>query len=200
MTLVRKPQAGFSLLEVLIAIAILAGIAMAMGPAISAAARASSRIHQSAASEEDLRSARQFFNDIIVQQVFLGGAYPEDVVAGDAFSMTLITLDPGDMSPVAVQLTITRETPATLVASFGNTDSENTETYTLLSNISDARFEFMKDNNWRNVWRDAKPPALIRLTGILNGKGENRAFIFEAAPQGAAPLHCQFDPVSRRCR
>lgn len=193
-----KQQAGFSLLEVLIAIAILAGVAMALGPAISAAARASSRIHQGAAIEEDLRSARQFFSDIIAQQLVLDSA--ATAITSEGFDLKLTTLDPGDMSPVAVKLTITRETPSRLVATFGDTDSTNAQTYTLLSNISDARFEFLKGAQWRGAWNEKTPPTLIRLTGVLGGARDDHAFIFEAAPQGSAPLHCQFDPVSRRCR
>ena len=196
----ERTQTGFSLLEVLIAIAILAGVAMVLGPAISAAARASSRIHQGAAIEEDLRTARQFFNDIIQQEIILDGKSTGTVLTGEASSLTLTTLDPGNMSPVNVKLTLTNDAPGALVAKFTTAGNDEAQNYTLLSNVIGARFEFLENAQWREAWHDATPPALIRLTGMVALGKENRAFVFEAAPRGAAPLHCQFDPVSRRCR
>ena len=190
-------QDGFSLLEVLIAIAILAGVAMALGPAISAAARASARIHQQAAVEEDLRTARQFFRDMITQQLLVTPA--ASAISGNRSTLSLTVLDPGDMAPAELKLTITNEAPARLIASFGDGETDNAVDYTLLANIKDAQFQFLANAQWRDSWSDTALPSLIRLRFIHSDASADPISI-EAAPHGQAPLICQFDPVSRRCR
>jgi hypothetical protein len=52
---------------------------------------------------------------------------------------------------------------------------------------------------WSGQWRGARPPAIIRFEMAADdAKAANLLFDFDVAASG--PLHCEFDPVSRRCR
>ena len=102
-------------------------------------------------------------------------------ISGDRSKLSFTVLDPGDMAPADLILSITSETPAHLIATFGDPETENAKTYPLLSNISDARFQFMENAQWRDRWNNTAPPSLIRLSFVHNGASHKR-FSFEAAP------------------
>lgn len=200
----RSSQAGFSLLEILIAVAILAGLMAVLGPTLSIAARTASRIHQDAQYEENARAAGRFLNDVISQTVWLDKNSADAPVTGDARRVEIRTLDGDVKTPVMVDLAIEPGAPQTLTARFSGSGAIENERYVILSNISNARFQYMtRDANrtqWRDRWRESSAPALIRLTGTLRYGDEERAFSFEVSPGSRAPLHCAFDPISRQCR
>ena len=109
------------------------------------------------------------------------------------------------MVPVIVNLKITPGPTAELTAQFTyNNDQETDETHILLSNLEGASFEYLSpdamNGRWISQWGEKQPPKLIRLKGALQKNNEQQSFLFEASPKGSAPLHCQFDSVSRRCR
>lgn len=201
-------QRGFSLPEILVAVAILAGLMAALGPMLGAAARVASRLHLEAQYEEDARIARRFLQDVFSQSVWLDKDSSEAPITGDARQLQVTTLDPLTKSPMRVSLTIDRDETQRLMARFtanskdGPPDTD--ERYVLLSNLSNARFAYMTrqgdGRRWRDRWDDPAPPALIRFSGALQYGSQTRDFAFEASPDGAAPLHCAFDRVSRQCR
>lgn len=200
----RSSESGFSLLETLIAIAILASVMTALGPALNVTARTASRIHQEAQFQEDVRAAGRVFSDIVSQTLWLDKDDAAPPVAGDAAGMEVMTLDAASKSPVTLSLAIEREEKQRLTARFGGSDRLTGDRHVVLDNLSDARFQYMSVNGgrarWRDRWRETSPPALIRFAGVLHYGGQERAFAVEASPGGAAPLHCAFDPVSRQCR
>lgn len=202
-------QNGFSLLEVLMAVAILAGLAMAFGPMLSAASHASARIHHEAAAAEDARVAKRVLHDILTQtiQVDLGDGRPS--VFGDARRLTVTTLDAETMTPVSIELTISQGETRQLIARVSPLNAEGPgfeekQSFVIMRDLAQARFQYLATENspprWRSRWRDEAPPALIRLSGANAVGAHEHAFLFEAAPKGVAPLVCAFDPVSRQCR
>ena len=198
-------QSGFTLLEALIAIALLAGIAMALLPALNAASKASTRIRQSAAFGEDIKTTNDFFRDIIEGALWIDGSPDTAAIAGGSKAVTITTIDATTMAPVIVKLTITPGPAAELTAQFAFSDDQETnKTHVLLSNLEGASFEYLSpdavNGRWTSEWDEKQPPKLIRLKGAFQKNNEQQSFLFEASPIGSAPLHCQFDSVSRRCR
>lgn len=204
MNVIASQQRGFSLVEVLVAIAILAGLMTALAPTLNITARTASRIHENAQFEEDTRTTGRFLRDVISQTIWLNKEGDEAPIAGEARRLQITTLDPEAKSPMTISLTIEQGQPQTLTAQFAKSDAIDDERYIILSNMSNARFQYLKLNEgnaqWRNRWHDSAPPALIRFTGNIRYGDEERAFVFEVPPKSAAPLHCAFDPVSRQCR
>ena len=195
-------QHGFSLLEALIAIAVLAGLAMTFAPSISAASLAAARIHHDAAFEEDLRAIRGFLRENISQTVRLSAAGGKTLITGSPEHLSLTVIDSHTMELMDIHIAIDRA--QSLTAHLVRHGAEAGRTYVLLPEVYDARFRYRANTDsapgWRASWREEEPPALIRLSGALRyGNGEKR-FAIETAPLGAAPLNCAFDPVSRQCR
>ena len=204
MALKKKHQCGLTLLEVLIAAAILAGIAMGLAPAINAASRASISIHQKSNIAEELRTSRQVFRDVVRQQIQMPSEMQDHLFKGTANEFSFASIDPITMKPVLIELSVTATAPKQVLVRLKAEGDKSGAPYLLLSNVTDAHFEFLDKRNgqdqWRRNWDQAFLPALVRLTGTLQTRGTGRPFLVEAAPLGRTTLNCQFDPVSRQCR
>jgi prepilin-type N-terminal cleavage/methylation domain-containing protein len=197
-------QRGFSLLEVLIAISILAGIMMALGPAISTAAKAASRIHNNASVHESLRTLQMFFRDTIEQNVFLLEAGEIRSIYGSPTELHISTYDPDASEPDTVTLKISSSATSSLIAEFSTGSSAQIQSIELIESLDNAKFEFLSVDNgipvWKSKWSEMQPPKLVRFSGAITNQGAISKFLFEAAPAATSPFECQFDSVSRQCR
>lgn len=197
-----ESQRGLSVLEVLIAIAILAGMAMALAPAVSASSRAASRIHESAATREALRTAGAFFRETVEQGIAIGTEAEEYWFVGDERSLTFPSVDSASADPVLIRL----EVKASTLTASGPWLGELNEAQPILDRLSTATFDYYGDQqdgsapSWQPSWNAPNAPKLIRISGVLKGAREDRPFLFEAAPGSETFLNCRFDPVSRVCR
>jgi len=204
MTVSDSSKNGFSLLETLIAITILAGLVMVLGPVLNVTARTASRVHQEAQFQEDIRVLSRVFNDIVSQALWLDKSDAAPPVLGNAMDMEITTLGADVNSPVMLSLAIEHEKKQRLTVRFAQSDMLTGERHDVLDNLSGARFQYLEVNDgaarWRDRWREASPPALIRFSGVLHSGDRERSFAVEASPGGVAPLHCAFDPISRECR
>lgn len=207
MSRTNKNARGFSVLEVLIAIAILAGIAMALAPAVGAAARASARIHEGAAARETLRTAGAFFRETVQQAISIGTDAPEYYFVGDATALQFPTVDAERADPVLIRFEIDGGSPQKLVVSGAwlGEEAGKPQTHVALDGIASGAFAFYggeekEPASWRGEWNGALAPRLIRFSGVLKTARGDRPFSFEAAPASEALLNCRFDPVSRVCR
>jgi len=193
-------QRGFTLLEVLIAISLLAGIMMALGPAISAAAKAASRIHKSASLHETSRTLQMFFRDTVEQNIYLLDSSEMSSIQGNSTELFITTYDPDASKSQIVTLKITLPV---LFAELSITPEADLQKIEVLDNLVNAKFEFLDSNNgaiiWKTEWDDKEPPKLVRFSGAINKQGVISEFSFEAAPTATSPFECQFDAVSRQC-
>lgn len=198
------PQKGFSLLEALIAITILAGVAMALAPAISAAAKVSTRIQQGSLIEEELRTTRRFLRDVFAQNILVDSRERQTAFKGSAKKITITTIDSATMSPVPVAVVISGGNQQVLTVRLGSSSSDDAQQYILIENLNNARFEFLDSQSPNPQWMTIPPsgnlPDMVRLAGQILAGNESKEFAFEFSLPGKAPLHCQFDSVSRRCR
>lgn len=197
-------EAGFSLIEVLIALAILAGVAMALAPAIAAAAKAASRIQVSAAEQEDLRALSLFLSDIAAQSIWLDQSSDHTAFSGAPNELRLATLDPASMALVPITLSISNDEQQTLTANITSPGSTQTYTHLIIDDLEETSFSYLdttrSGEQWTMQWTARQPPSMIRLTGRLITNGASRDFSFVAPIASNAPLNCRFDPVSRQCR
>jgi prepilin-type N-terminal cleavage/methylation domain-containing protein len=197
-------QRGFSLLEVLIAISILAGIMMALGPAISTAAKAASRIHNNASVHESLRTFQMFFRDAIEQNVFLLDTGEIRSIYGSPTELHIITYDPDANEPDTVVFKISSSAASSLIAEFSTGSSAQSQSIELIEALDNAKFDFLGVENgtavWKSEWSETQPPKLVRFSGAVTNQGAISEFTFEAAPAATSPFECQFDSVSRQCR
>lgn len=196
-------QRGYSLLEALIAVAILAALATALAPAIHAAVRASSRILAFGRNAEDNRIAQDALSGIFGGAVNFSNDLAKPSFVGDESKVTLVSITGVDAQPQRVELSISQGRLYARLAPL-DPNAPFSEPAILLSNDASA-FSFygretsMAPPDWRGAWRAEQPPRLVRIER-LNVENIDSEPALEFRVGAEAPLHCLFDPVSRRCR
>jgi hypothetical protein len=202
MTARRQSQRGVTLLEALIAVALLAGIATLLAPAVYGALRASSAVIVIADANEQRRIVDDALTAIVSNAVVMSAADADTLMRGDDRSFETISLAG---SGVARRFVLSIEggrllgeiTP--LVG--GDDETERVE----IASEGALRFSYYGRATedappvWSGRWRSDRPPSIIRFE-MSAGKSDEANFIFDIGVAGSGPLHCEFDPVSRRCR
>tara|TARA_R110000868_G_scaffold13892_1_gene64607 strand:+ start:58675 stop:59298 length:624 start_codon:yes stop_codon:yes gene_type:complete len=186
---------GFSLLEALIAVAILAAIAAVLMPAVSTAVRTESRAAGRIASVETRATAEALVRDLMLHALRAPQAESGGSFAGTATEMSGLTLGAGSARPTRIslsleagrlELSVSSDDPA-LVALGAVVVAEN---------IAGAQFGYfgIADESttaaWYREWDANGPPRLVRLdmTGI-----DGSAQRIEALVGGNGEFECRFD-------
>lgn len=192
---------GATLLEALIAIALLAAVAAALAPALYGTAKTSARAQDWARKAEDSRVAHDLLSEAFRALIVYSEASEPRALAGDARTMTLTILPSADGAPKTVTLQVRKE-----VLSYAEQEDltlprprlpHKADADLPIPGLSGFAYFGAEDReaapSWTTRWSAPKPPLLVRL----ERKGAPPVD-FEIGARG--PLDCAFDPVSRTCR
>ncbi len=196
----NSAQRGYSLLEALIAVAILAAIAAALAPALFASVRASGRIAVFASETEEERVARNLLKSLFDSAITLSATSEAPWFEGAQDRLKLAMLHAPADDPETAHLII--RSGVLYFASASdiaiNADGDGTPEAMLFEGVSRFRYYGAADEReepaWRSSWDADAPPLLVRVE-FMHASG---AMDFHVAAR--APLNCVFDQVSRRCR
>ncbi|MEQ8176936.1 MAG: prepilin-type N-terminal cleavage/methylation domain-containing protein [Amphiplicatus sp.] len=196
----NSAQRGYSLIEALIAVAILAAIAAVLAPALFASVRASGRIAVFASEAEEERVARDLLKSVFDSAITLSAAPETPWFEGAPDRLKIVTLDAPADDPETAYLVI--RSGVLYFASASdiaiNGDGDGTPEAMLLEGVSRFRYYGAADEReepaWRSSWDANAPPLLVRVERA----DADVAMDFHVAAR--APLNCVFDQVSRRCR
>lgn len=191
---------GYTLIEALIASAILAGVASVLAPAIHTSIKTSSRISQYGANAEEVRIADGVLAELFAAAVNPGGPDGALVFSGSPERLRFPALFDIEAGPQIVTLRIDDRKLIYAPAAVFDDDSIMSEVV-LLGDASGFDY-FGAENDrdapgWRPNWTSPSPPRLIRIERIA-ADGSSHSLTFHIS--ATAPIHCLFDQVSRKCR
>ncbi len=195
-----NPQQGFTLTEALIAIAILASIAASMGPALQGAFKIAGRIHGQAIQLEENRVLTSVIQKALEGIVRIPADDNAVLFKGSSNQFQVFSYGFNRAEPDEVFVSIKRnENNDDLLLRYGEQD----QPVQLLA-ASEFKFSYYGAINnraplqWHQSWKSKTLPRLVRLVARSNNNNLDLKFDFSIPSE--APLTCQFDPVSRRCR
>jgi general secretion pathway protein J len=195
-------QKGVSLLEALIAVALLAGLAVLLTPALVGAMRASNSVLERAANREDNRIVEDALVQILDNSVVMDASDPDLRIGGDESLLRVISLAGANE---ARRFTLRIENGALTGAIAPLIDDGAPAQTTQILGAGALEFSYYGRQaedaplNWSRKWDSASPPQIIRLETAAKEEGGGN-IIHEIHIAARSPLHCAFDTVSRRCR
>jgi type II secretory pathway component PulJ len=196
----RRSEGGYTLMEALIASAILAGLAAVLAPAIHASVRAASRIARYGESAEEIRIADGVLSELFSAAVDPGISGARGAFSGDAENLSFFVLLDNQSGPQTVALRIDdgRLSYAPPPSAGSKTESDE---IVLLDDAMAFRYygasNARESAEWRPDWTSSSPPLLVAIERGGAG-GSPPALTFRVS--STAPIHCLFDQVSRKCR
>ncbi len=198
----RLEQKGYSLVEALIAVALLAGLSSTLGPAMFSSMRISSAVLQNGKDQEALRIVDESLSSIFANAVLVSQEAPGFVLEGDARALQLVSLAGSHSTARMFRLTITNESLYGEIDALNKNEATKLSTTLFEGNIRQFSYYGRPTGDaplgWRNDWDSKQPPQLVRLE--ISSEDNAQPIILEYPVNAQAPLHCAFDPVSRRCR
>lgn len=199
-----RSQAGYSLVEALIAVAILAGIAGALAPVTYTAIRAAGRINSLADDAETRRVGANALSGVFGAFINTGSNDEAAAFTGEPNKIDLNILADQERGPQMVQLRIVDKrlllTPPIDAAEKQN-GAKRAEVVIADNALSFRYFGAIASDaepSWHARWKEKAPPLLIELSFRNDGDVSAKSQSFVLANR--APLHCAFDQVSRQCR
>ncbi len=195
-------QRGYSLVEALIATALLAGLASALAPAVFGSIRISSTVLQDGKNREAVRIVDGALTQIFSNSVLLTNSEPQLRFEGAPNALRVVSFAGNPTAARIFELTINNGALLGNVQKLNKADAEQLSTTLFPANVSGfsyyGRATERAPVGWRKDWKGKRPPQIVRLEIVSEDDGE--PIILEYALDGRAPLHCAFDPVSRKCR
>jgi general secretion pathway protein J len=218
MTPSRARHLGFTLIEILVALSLMAMIATILIASLEIGGHTWKRVTRAAASAEDIARTQGFLRE------HLGTIYPYERSSADTSAPAALVSDgrsvgfssgaPGFASDGLwrYQVGMSSETHGLEVRSrrdraglpYSTTTPWASET--LLPHIESLTVQFwLKPDNvpglWLDRWTDAASlPRLIRIDVAFAPKDHRRWPTLYIEPKIDTPATCEFDVVSRRCR
>lgn len=194
-------QRGYTLIEALIAAAILAGIATILAPAIRASLKASARIAAFGADAEDLRIADGVLAELFAAAVDPGISAERPPFSGGPDKIELAVLFDMEAGPQIVSLQINDGKLLYRPPADGG-DRSSVDDIVLFDGVTGFRYRGRTADResleWRGEWTAGPPPALVEVGRREGASGAPPPLTFAVA--STAPIHCLFDQVSRKCR
>ncbi|MGJ3230780.1 MAG: prepilin-type N-terminal cleavage/methylation domain-containing protein [Oceanicaulis sp.] len=192
-------EAGFTLTETLVAVALLALIAASATPAIRGAAHAHARLTEAAGRAAAHLAAEQTLRDLLAAAVRFD-AVSEAAFTGGAGGVSFLAR-PGGGAPVRVQITAQSDGLSLSVAPWpaGAAAVEVFE-----GGFDQVRMHYFGDPDggsdlrWRTDWTGPAPPRLLVVDMAPAPDGAVRRM--EIAVGGQADFECEYDSGLQACR
>lgn len=203
---------GYTLLELLVALAIMAMISVPLAQSMSFGLRVWGQLHSDVSENEKVLLARRQISEWLSGsyaadplRLQTGVSYPFSGTAGTVIFLAPISPDPRSDSILRVKLELTAE--GEMVASIApdhmQTEEEDARSTQLLSGVKSIEFSFLRDQSpggvWISAWQDqVSPPNAVRLKLEFNDSSQ-------IWPELIVPLgvdewaHCSFDVVTKSC-
>jgi prepilin-type N-terminal cleavage/methylation domain-containing protein len=209
---------GFTLIEVLVALALMAMIATILTTSLQIGGHAWQRVTRAAANADEIAQAQEFLrrhlSTIYPYERTAAGVSMPGLLVSDGRSNEFSIVPPGFASDGLwrYQIRISPETHELEVRSrrdnpgVSGPDSEPWESEALLTRIESFAVEFwLKPDNspgrWADRWTDsASLPQLIRVDVTFASRDHRHWPTLYVEPRIDTPATCEFDAVSRRCR
>ncbi len=195
-------QRGYSLVEALIATALLAGLASALGPAVFGSIRISSAVLQDGKSREAIRIVDGSLAQIFGNSILLAASEPQLRFEGAPDTLRVVSFAGNPTAARIFELTIENGALLGAIQKLDKDDDEQLSTNLFPANVSGfsyyGRVTERAPIAWRRDWKGNRPPQLVRIE--ITPEDDGGPMVLEYALNGRAPLHCAFDPVSRKCR
>ena len=216
MSKARKQAGGFTLIEVLVCLALMAMIATILITSLQIGGHTWQRVTRTSNSSDDIAQAQRFLRQR------LGSLYPYERTAGGVSQPALLVSDGASVefsapSPDSMRLGMRRyriavDSQALTVhsrldgggAAFGLSLDGDAEP--LLASVAGMVVQFLikpeaGPPRWVDRWIDSSHlPLLIRIDVSFADKDSRRWPPLFVEPRVNTPATCAFDVVSRRCR
>lgn len=200
MSCCRRKQRGVSLLEALIAVALLSGLTLLLAPAVAGAMRASNEVLSRAAARENHRIVSEALRQILQNAVIMDSAQAGLRIEGDKKSLHVVSLAGSSQARV---FTLKIEDSALIGQIAALSDRTRVLEETRILEAGAMQFSYFgratpnAPLSWAATWKGALPPQIVRLE--TSNEGDKSTF-HDVHVAARGPLHCAFDTVSRRCR
>jgi general secretion pathway protein J len=202
MTDAKKRQRGVSLLEALIAVALLAALASMLAPAMHNALRLSTITLRDAEARESHRIAEDALSQILSKALLIDPGELDLRITGDDARLRVASLA-GSATARRFSLQIENGRLTGDIETLLGEGNENETTEILAAGAIGFSYYGRATPDaplgWTSKWSGALPPALVRLQ-MRESDGPDAITSIEIPVNVRGPLHCAFDPVSRRCR
>jgi general secretion pathway protein J len=212
------PEDGFSLVEMLVALSLLAMAASLMGVAFASSSALWRRIDQSSLRGETIQSAQTLIRARIERlnpKTAFARTKPYADIVGSADRLSFWALAPDAERPAPIRrYSLMLRDDGDLVLEWTprpsiDPDAESSEPVQniLLHNVRDLEIAYFGPDDgggaplWQDSWiRRAAPPQLIRIK-VAFGAGDPRLWPeMLAAPATVLDTLCTLDPATGRCR
>lgn len=207
-TLHRRNEAGFTLLEAIISISILAGIMAALAPVLYTTIRTSDRARIETQTQEEVRVASLALRRVLSGTLWLPKEWKDEAFAGDASSLRFITnaalKDRLSRAEVTIRSNGHDSDLVLRVQTIGK--AKEVEEAVLMSGVQSVTLSYWGTETgatspvWRRSWKNIKPPKLIAFDVQFRERNATRHIRIEAATYAEIPVLCEFDLVSQSCR
>jgi prepilin-type N-terminal cleavage/methylation domain-containing protein len=188
-------ERGFSILEVLVAVSILAAIVALVLPTIRNAASAESRVTAMALEWSRHQAVERTLRDLLRQGQAAVGEASEYLLESDGYTLSFLTRPDGHDGLAMAHFIIEGQRLSLNLQPVPSTEGD-TYNVILADGLDDLRFYFYGERpdaegmEWRDEWGEDYPPRLVVLD-MSREDGQLRRI--EALVGGSAPLDCEFD-------
>lgn len=192
-----RRQAGFTLTETLVAVALLALVAAAAVPVLRGGADAHARLTEAAEARASHAALERTVRDTLAAAVTLPGSGFQ----GGAARVRFTAHPSGAPAPVAITMEGGRRTVTLTARPVSGEGSVRRETLETRTDFAGFYFYGRHDDEppgWRRSWSSATPPRLVVLDLAPTEAGSPQRI--EAVLGGRAVLACDYDSGLQACR
>jgi general secretion pathway protein J len=204
---------GFTLIEMLVALALMGMIAVILITSLQIGGHTWQRVIRAASSAEDIAQAQEAL------RLRLSALYPDDradVSRPSFLSSNGASLEFSGAAPdstadgiLRYQIAVSASSGALEVRSWPDQDhlapSNDSKPEALLSHVASMAVQFWQKadeapGRWVDRWDSKQVPRLIRIDVAFGADDKRRWPPLYVEPRVDTPANCVFDVVSRRCR